>query len=463
MTLQKKESADWVYVSKKTHSELFSELDILLRAADRAFNTEYLTPEKENLIEGNFTDELSAVRDIILRILGILEVIIPESRKNAYWFQKFAETKLMTDSKRDIFREDLYKQNTQEKGLLLLYNSFVNLKGIITDILKTGDIAYLSFQNIGQLLSKEIRENNYFNPFRKNISQDFDVIDNHEISEIVKNIKEKEIKKNVSIALIYLFRFLRYLSHVDVTTQRTASLHTSLLILILLRSEINIFRNYIEKVISKITQPALKTLFQLLSYQFSMESKRVYLQELKDIFKKKAPRYFRGRTENSHGILKNLTEQSIIQIAQFYRPDLKGEDIFKSFLTKLEQSMKLREDIFILHKFLILFKENAYSKDRRLKIFEAMKNFILYFESFTFRLLRYEDYEEFVSFFKEVLSFKKEYITGGDIKKVLGTINNFIIFLETTLRHIANRSELNDKAIDISSADKIIKQYLNGS
>ncbi len=40
--------------------------------------------------------------------------------------------------------------------------------------------------------------------------------------------------------------------------------------------------------------------------------------------------------------------------------------------------------------------------------FESLRNFMLYFESFTFKLLRYGDYEEFVSFFKEMLSFKKE-------------------------------------------------------
>ena len=52
---------------------------------------------KEDLTNRNFYDELTAVRDVIFRVLGILEVIIPESKKNAYWFQKFTESKLLTD------------------------------------------------------------------------------------------------------------------------------------------------------------------------------------------------------------------------------------------------------------------------------------------------------------------------------------------------------------------------------
>jgi hypothetical protein len=458
--IQKKESKDWVSLAKEIHRELFSELDVILRAVDRFFNIENIPTGKENLNEGNFFDELSAVRDLTLRVLSILEVIIPESKKNAYWFQKFAETKFYTDHKRDILREDLYRQDTIEKGIFLLYDSFINIKGIVTDLLKTGNITYLSYMNLGQIFGKEIRENNYFNPFKKDINPEFDIIENSEISDIVKGIKDRETKKHVSLILVYLFRFLRYLGYIDVTTQRTISLNTSLIILMLLRSEINMFRGYIDKVIDKITLPDMKMLIQSVSYQLSMETKRVYLQELKDILKKKAPKYFRGRIENSYGILKNLSEQCIIQIAQFYKPDLEGGDIFSSFITRLEQSLRLREDIFVLHRFLTLLEESVTSPDRLTRTTKSLKNFILYFESFTFKLLRYEDYEEFVTFLKEVLSFKGEYIAPEELDRLMEKVHNFKIYLETTLRHIANRTELRDKPVAMERVNKIINQYL---
>jgi len=459
-TPQRKETKDWVVTAKETRKELFSELDVLLRASDRFFNIENIPSTKENLAESNFYEELSTIRDVILRLIGILEIIIPESRRNAYWFQKFAETKFLTDRKRDKIREELYKQDTAEKGILLLYDSFANLKTLVTDLLKTGNIPYLSYLNAGQILSKEIRENNYFNPFKKEIDPEFDIIYNHEISDIVKGIKDLEIKKHISLITVYLFRFLRYLNHIDTTAQRTVSLNTALAILMLIRSEIKTLSNYIEKIINKISEPDMKMLLQSLSYQFSMETKRVYRQELKDILKKKAPGFFRGRIENSQGILKNLVEQSIIQIAGFYKQGLKGEDIFPSFTTRLEQSLKLREDILVLHKFLTLIQGASASPEKTVRIFEPMKNFMLYFESFTFKLLRYADYEEFVSFFKEMLSFKKQQIAGSDFNRFMEKIHNFKIFLETTLRQITNRTELRDKPMDRNRVDKTISQYL---
>ncbi|NCO83650.1 MAG: hypothetical protein COZ31_09275 [Nitrospirae bacterium CG_4_10_14_3_um_filter_44_29] len=456
---QRKESKDWVLAAKEARKEHFSELDVLLRAVERFFNIENIPSTKENLAESNFFDELSAVRDIILRTLSVLEVIIPENKRNAYWFQKFAETKFLTDRKRDMLREELYRQDTAEKGLLLLYDSFTNVKTLAADLLKTGNIPYLSYLNIGQILSKEIRENNYFNPFRKDIDPEFDIIYNQEVSDIVKGITDRETKKHISLVIIYLFRFLRYLNCIDITTQRTISLNTSLIILMLIRSEIKIFSSYVKKITDNIAQPDMKEMLQSLSYQFSMETKRVYQQELKDILRKKAPGFFRGRIENSKGILKNLTEQSIIQIANFYKPGLKGEDIFPSFTTRIEQSLKLREDICALHKFLILIQGASESTEKTGQLFESLKNIMLYFESFTFKLLRYGDYEEFVSFFKELLSFKRERIIEQDFNKFMEKIHNFRIFLETTLRQIAGRTELQDRPVDMSRVDKIMKQY----
>ena len=91
MSFKKVEPERWVVNSKKKYKEIFSELDVLLKALDRFFYIENLPISKEDLTHRNFYDELTAVRDVIFRILGILEVVIPESKKNAYWFQKFAE------------------------------------------------------------------------------------------------------------------------------------------------------------------------------------------------------------------------------------------------------------------------------------------------------------------------------------------------------------------------------------
>ncbi len=458
--LQEEKTDKWVSCSIRGNKLLFSELDVLLRSLDRFFNIENLTISTEDLTNKNFHGEIVTARDAILRVLGILEVVIPDNKKNAYWFQKFAETKFYSQRKRDASLEDLYRQDTPEKCIYLLYDAFINLKGVITDLMRTGNISYLGFTNIGRLISKEIRENIFFNPFKKNINLEFDIISNLEISDIVKNLKDKETKKFISIIYLYLFRFLRFLSFIDITTQRTVSLNSSLIILILLRSEINIFRGFIGNALKKISDTDLEMLLKSIAYQFSMENKRVYLQELKDIHRQKSTAHLRGKIENSNGILKSLSEHSIVQLSQYFDDGINGEQIFESFTTKLEQSLRLREDIFVLHKFITLLEEKSSNSQERLDVFTSLKNFMAYFESFTFRLLRYDDYEEFLLFFNELNSLNVKLIAGPEFHTILEKMMHFKIYLDTTLRHIKNRSELDGRSLDMDRVESLIRQYL---
>lgn len=448
---------NWISSAEKKNKDAFSELDVLLRALDRFFNIENLPLSKEDISGKNFFPEMTAVKDTILRVVGLLDVFIPETRKNAYWFQKFAQSKFLTDKKRDALREELYKQDVPEKSLFLLYDSFVNLKGIITDIMKSEHIPYLTFTNIGQILGRDLRENVYFNPFRHELNPRFDVIENREISRIVKEVKTQDLKKYVSVILLHLFKFLRYLRYADAST-RFGSLNSSLLIILLLRSEFALFIGYMDSVVRKLNEDGFKMLVKAISYQFSMESKRVFMQEVRDVFKTKSPQYLKGRIENSHGILKNLTEQSIVQIVQYFAPDVKESDIFEAFVTRIEQSLRLREDILILHRFLSLLEKAP--PEERDHVFEAMRNFMLYFQSFTFKLLRYDDYEEFSSFFSKVLPFSRNEVKGKGFDKLSDKIGQFRIFIETCLRQISNRSELSGVPVDEDRIESNLNQYL---
>lgn len=450
----------WVGASRKANGGLFSEADVFLRALERFFSSENVRPSQEELAAANFYEDLVTVRDTIMRLLGILEVIIPDSRKNAYWFQKFAETKLLTAARRDAFREDLYRQDTPEKGLYLLYDTCINLKGIVSDLLQSGSISYLSFMNIGHLIGKEIRENRFFNPFRKGLDPEYDFITSAEISEIVKAVRPKDLKKEVSLIYIYLFRFLRFISFIDIAAQREVALNSSLMILFLLRSEINIFLGFLEKTVKAATDPAFAVLVRSVTYQFAIESRRVFSQELRNIYELRPSPHFRGKIENSHGILKNLTEQAIVQLTQFFDPGVRGETIFPSFVTKLQQSMRLREDLFVLHEFVSMIESSAGNISQRTMAFESLRDYMVYFEGFTFRLLRYDDYEAFASFFQEIGSLPEDVAGGPGFYRVLERVSQFKVLLGLMLRNIENRADLSGKSFDNERIESMIRQYL---
>lgn len=107
-----------------------------------------------------------------------------------------------------------------------------------------------------------------------------------------------------------------------------------------------------------------------------------------------------------------------------------------------------------------LLEKKAAAPQNRLKVFESLKDYMLYFKSFTSRLLRNEDYEEFVLFFNELNSVKNETILGSGFFKIMEKIMHFNIFLETTLRNIENGAELAGTDVDTDRIRDLINQYL---
>jgi hypothetical protein len=451
-----KKSEAWLKEAQRSHWELFSEFDVLLKALDSFFVIENLPTTAEAAATKNFHNELTVVNDTILRALSIVETIIPERARNIYWFQKFAEGKLIWGKERELAAKEMYRQDTEEKSFFVLYDSLVKVKSIVLDMLKNPVTNFMSFKNVGQFVGKELRTNIFFDPSKRDIDPELDIIENRAVTKIVKEIKEKDIRKDVSIIFLHMFRLLRYLKHVRHSATKPTALNRSIPILLLFKSEIESLRKYMGKFSERTADQDLKTLLNALSYQLSMESKRVFDQELRNVFERQSHRQMRGKIENSHGILKNLTEQVVIQLSRFWDTEIKEEEIFEMVITRTGQSIKLREDIYVLHRIIDRLGEVANNLKAKKIILDTLTVFMEYFENFTFKLLRYDDYEQFSSMFETV---KSTYENEG-FDEFMSKCHQLNVLLETTLNQIAQRAELIRHPLDISKAEDIVKQYL---
>jgi hypothetical protein len=458
MATKTKDTGNWLDISREENHALFSELDVLLKSLDRFFIIDNQPSSKQSVSSRNLLPEMKVVRNGIFRALALIEAVMPESNRNAYWFQKFAESKLLDNVKRDRIRAGMYRQDTPEKSIYVLYDSMLNLKSLVSDIIRTQDINFMSFKNVGDMMGKEIRENLHFNPFVKDINPVFDYIENRQISEVIRSISDRRFKNVMSILTIHLFRMIRYMKTMDHRSLNEISMSCSLLIFTLLKSEIDLFRAYIVQSFKNLEESDLTMLIETLSYQFGMESKRVFQQELRDIYEKDNRVKVRGRIESSRGIIKNLTEQTIIQMVKYWNPELEGEDIFDVFITKTAQSMKLREDAYVLNK---LVAAVGLVKDKRKisGVLTMLMNYMDYFENFTFKLLRYDDYEQFSKLFNKL---RDQFHGDEPQKKVIDTCHQFSVYLDTTLRQIEQRADLRNKPLDVDKANDIVRQYLTG-
>src|SRR4029453_7317858 len=195
------------------------------------------------------------------------------------------------------------------------------------------------------------------------------------------------------------FRLLHYLDYADPERVREEDLKNTILIFSLIIAETRLLLAYLERKVLPALDPqaGLHELSDSFVYCMPPELKKVVNTELLDISVARQSDNIRARVENSHGILKDCFQQSVVQLAQVYA-SVNGTQIFPDFTAKLEQSVRLRDGLARLIKSLREFQAN---RDERAAI--RMKEDISRFYDSNMKYLMYRDWSGFELFFIEIL------------------------------------------------------------
>jgi hypothetical protein len=141
------------------------------------------------------------------------------------------------------------------------------------------------------------------------------------------------------------------------------------------------------------------------------------------------------KIENSHGILRDCFQQSVIQLAQGFDPEIQGKQIFPHYQTHLEQSRRLKRDILAL-----VVSVHQFGEDPTRERADAMKRFISHFFDRSLRFLMYRDWSSFESFAAELL--KCDNMPG-----LIQIAHRFETYLKTLLREVSKRGVLQSEAV----------------
>jgi hypothetical protein len=259
-----------------------------------------------------------------------------------------------------------------------------------------------------------------------------DRITNPTIAAIVRRIDDVFERKQAARIFLELFRLLHYLTYTDPSTLEEANLKNTILIFSLITSETRLLLNYIERRVLK-TMPPERLLYQVydsLIYCLPLELKKVINTELLDISVSRQADNIRARVENSHGILRDCFQQSIVQVAQAFEPGISGEDIFPDFTAKLDQSVRLRDGLASLIRAV-----REFSEQKSESAAQNMRDEISLFYDESMKYLMYRDWTGFEIFFIEMLK-------CGSQTALLQIAHRFETFLTTLFREVMKRGIL---------------------
>jgi hypothetical protein len=420
----------------KTH-DLF-ELEMWLRSFERFFrikNQPLSEGEMRQLALRNWSEELRLVDNALLRAVHLAGSILSEEAVNQTRFDKYVEGYLKKDDIVDPYIGKLLRQATPESGLTLLREALEDLHLVLTDLVKLSRIPYATFTAIGKTLYREVRRSDLLALLiDKKFKPIHDRITNPAIAALVRGIADQQERKHAAKVFLELFRLLHYLAYADPSRVEDAHLKNTVLIFSLVTSETRLLLVYLQRKAMK-GMDAERPLYQLYDsfvYCLPFELKKVVNTELLDISVARQADSIRARIENSHGILKDCFQQSVVQLGQVFDPRIEGRHIFTDFTARLEQSVKLRESLARLIK---AVREFEARKDETAAA--RMKEEISGFYDHNMRDLMYRDWAGFELFFIEILK-------CASLTALVQISHRFATFLMTLYREVQKRSILRD-------------------
>ncbi|MGB7209922.1 MAG: hypothetical protein WBD27_14775 [Pyrinomonadaceae bacterium] len=168
------------------------------------------------------------------------------------------------------------------------------------------------------------------------------------------------------------------------------------------------------------------------SYTASLELKKVYQQELTGLVGiRPAPSIF-AKVETAYSLLNDGFEQTLAVFARLIQPDIVITELFPSVQAKLERSLKLRSDLWVLLKAVQAAEKNPEKSD-----LEDMKNKLSSFTDEPVRFLFFKDRETLERFSEEI-------VATIDNKDLVPILHRFGAYLETLFGLVNMRTVLGD-------------------
>ena len=422
-------------LSQTGRTEFLFELEMWLRSFERYFlikNQPLSEESTRTLAIRSFYEEIGLVAHAIDRVTKLCALLSSEDQVSQERFEKYVENFLKTDDIADPYVARLLRQSSPQAGLTLLRESFEDLILLLKELSKLSRIPYGTFQSIGRLIYREIRRNDYLSLLMdKKFKPAYDRISAEPIAEVMQRIDDRARRRLIANIFLQFFRLLHYLEYADPRRRHLDELRTSVLIFSLVASETRALVDYIQQEQERLgSDSAFPATFGSFVYCVPLELRKVINTELTELTSFKQADTIYMRIENSHGILRDCFQQSVIQLAQGFDPEIEGKRIFPQYQTHLEQSQLLKRDLLALivavHKFAV-----EPSEDRA----GSMKRLISHFYDRSLRFLMYRDWSSFESFAAELL--KCDNILG-----LIQIAHRFETYLKTLLREVSKRGVL---------------------
>jgi len=344
----------------------------------------------------------------------------------------------------DLRASQAVEQPTPLDSLSHFLEFLNDLRMLVQAVKDAPDQSYPVFLSIGRRFQRDLRDCRYIDMLlAQHFKVQFDHVDNAAVRSLLRSIREKQVRQNVSLALLHLYRLLRYLNIVSQDLVRDRPLRHCLVIFSLLHEEMGNLSQFLKAGFLRRQQAGqgLWNAVELIVYSLQIESQRALERELVFVSQERQAPPIYTKIENSHGLLRNCFQSSIVALVQALDKSVDAKTIFPSMVDRLQEAQKLLQELWDLRQAI----KDLLDKGKEFDLNRVMDRLTSFRES-SLRYLMYRDWGEFERLSDAIIT------TTSEIE-LRTLLRKFVSFLEALVQEVSNRSVLQE-----SPAESILRQ-----
>lgn len=443
-----------------------------------------------------FKPELAVTREIIRRIVEVGRRLTASKGKSLV-FQRYLESIIGQDEARFKMVKQSLDQDMPEQSMALIVSAFSNLGEIVEGLNQLPYVSYRLFANVIHAAQREVHRSTYFDPLAAlEFRAEFDKVRPEQMVQLIRNIPSEPAARVAALSFLSMFRLLRYIRSAERSITRKVPPAVLFAWLAVLRSDIRALIIFLKREAARWLSSgfgrlyekeppdfvhhrydglaeefhrlrSLKELLASMGDQLRLEQVKVYEQQLPAVSAVGSWERFISRVGPALTSLRTFVQNATMLLAREFDPSIDGAKIFGDFISARERSERLRRDIWMFRMVLRAFIEKTKGSYRttdqwsEMTTFRFVREFVGYFRSMGYQLLRYSDYAEFDKFMTLVDRLREgDVLEVQRISNVIAACEDFMTFLDKTFDAVGRREELAGIPFDKKEAVQTLKLFL---
>ena len=242
--------ADWIkQIQSAGAIESLFNLETRLKSIRSFFNIDHVPlseGERSELVTRSFASEVGIVRQAIQICEMHANLVMKPDTGDKFEFEEFIDNQIRRDRTLDFSVSRMLEQRTPRDSVSQLMESLNDIRITIDAFKNPSALNYQVFISLGRSFNRDIKNCRYIDMLlSQRFRLQYDLIDNKSLTGVLRRISDDQVRRNMALALLYLFRFLKYLKLISVELDYDRPLKQNLVIFSLLHEEMGALSDFL--------------------------------------------------------------------------------------------------------------------------------------------------------------------------------------------------------------------------